>query len=99
MEGEWRQRPLRIPMARNFFSLFRGARPQPPSQASTLDGQDLQKAFLAGYAWLERHKEAINALNVYPVPDGDTGKNMTLSMAAAIKALNDSTDASASAVA
>lgn len=83
-------------MARNFFSRFTRARPQ---QASTLDGQDLMKAFLAGYAWLERHKEAINALNVYPVPDGDTGKNMTLTMAAAAKALNDTKDASASAVA
>lgn len=83
-------------MARNFFSRFTRARPQ---QASTLDGQDLMKAFLAGYAWLERHKEAINALNVYPVPDGDTGKNMTLTMAAAARALNDTKDASASAVA
>jgi fatty acid kinase len=83
-------------MARNFFSRFTRTRPQ---QASTLDGQDLKKAFLAGYAWLERHKEAINALNVYPVPDGDTGKNMTLTMAAAVRALGDTKDASASAVA
>ncbi|MFI5278421.1 MAG: DAK2 domain-containing protein, partial [Ktedonobacterales bacterium] len=83
-------------MARNFFSRFTRTRPQ---QASTLDGQDLKKAFLAGYAWLERHKEAINALNVYPVPDGDTGKNMTLTMAAAVRELGDTMDASASAVA
>jgi DAK2 domain fusion protein YloV len=83
-------------MARNFFSRFTRTRPQ---QASTLDGQDLKKAFLAGYAWLERHKEAINALNVYPVPDGDTGKNMTLTMAAAVRELGDTKDASASAVA
>lgn len=96
MEGEWRRSPPRIPMARNFFSRFTRTRPQ---QASTLDGQDLKRAFLAGYAWLERHKEAINALNVYPVPDGDTGKNMTLTMAAAVKALGDANDASVSAVA
>ncbi|HEY8322979.1 MAG TPA: DAK2 domain-containing protein [Ktedonobacterales bacterium] len=83
-------------MARNFFSRFTRTRPQ---QASTLDGQDLKKAFLAGYAWLERHKEAINALNVYPVPDGDTGKNMTLTMAAAVRELGDTMDASARAVA
>ena len=102
MEGEWRRRPLRLPMARNFFSRFTRTRPQPDSpdnQASSLDGQSLKQAFLAGYAWLERHKEAINALNVYPVPDGDTGKNMTLTMAAAVRALNDTADTSASAVA
>ena len=64
-----------------------------------VDGQELKKLFLAGYAWLERHKEAINALNVYPVPDGDTGKNMTLTMAAAVKAVNDNQDPSAATVA
>jgi len=83
-------------MARNFFSRFTRTRPQ---KASVLSGQELQKAFQAGYAWLERHKEAINALNVYPVPDGDTGKNMTLTMAAAIKALGDTDDPSVSVVA
>ena len=64
-----------------------------------MDGQDLKKAFLAGYAWLERHKEAINALNVYPVPDGDTGKNMTLTMAAATKAIGEADDPAVSVVA
>ncbi len=83
-------------MARNFFSRFTRTRPQ---RASALDGQDLKKAFLAGYAWLERHKEAINALNVYPVPDGDTGKNMTLTMAAAMRAISEVDDPSASVVA
>ncbi len=83
-------------MARNFFSRFTRTRPQ---RASALDGQDLKKAFLAGYAWLERHKEAINALNVYPVPDGDTGKNMTLTMAAASKAIDETNDPDASVVA
>lgn len=85
-----------ISMARNFFSRFTRTRPQ---RASALDGQDLKKAFLAGYAWLERHKEAINALNVYPVPDGDTGKNMTLTMAAASKAIDETNDPDASVVA
>ncbi|HZC05414.1 MAG TPA: DAK2 domain-containing protein [Ktedonobacterales bacterium] len=83
-------------MARNFFSRFTRTRPQ---RVSALDGQELKKAFLAGYAWLDRHKEAINALNVYPVPDGDTGKNMTLTMAAAVKALGDSNDISAASIA
>lgn len=83
-------------MARNIFSRFTRTRPQ---KASELTGQELKQALLAGYTWLERHKEAINALNVYPVPDGDTGKNMTLTMAAAVKALGDSEDAAVNAVA
>ncbi len=36
-------------------------------------------------AWLERHIDLINSLNVYPVPDGDTGTNMFLTMQAALK--------------
>ena len=83
-------------MARNIFSRFARTRPQ---KVSELNGQDLKNLFLAGYAWLERHKEVINALNVYPVPDGDTGKNMTLTMAAAIKALGDSQETAVNAVA
>ncbi len=63
----------------------------------TLDGTALKSAFTAGYHWLERHKEAINALNVYPVPDGDTGQNMTLTMISAVKAVSGVEDASASA--
>ena len=44
---------------------------------SVFDGQDLKKAILAGAAWLEKHRDEINALNVFPVPDGDTGSNMS----------------------
>ncbi|HEX8731568.1 MAG TPA: DAK2 domain-containing protein [Ktedonobacterales bacterium] len=83
-------------MARNIFSRFTRARPR---TASELDGQALKTLYLAGYAWLERHKEVINALNVYPVPDGDTGKNMTLTMAAAVKALGDSQETAINTVA
>ncbi len=49
------------------------------------DGQDLKNAMLAGAAWLEEHRDAINALNVFPVPDGDTGSNMSATMQAAIR--------------
>jgi hypothetical protein len=38
---------------------------------------------MAGLAWLQHHQGAINALNVYPVPDGDTGTNMVLTMRSA----------------
>ncbi len=44
----------------------------------------------AGYAWLERHKETVNALNVFPVPDGDTGTNMFLTMRAAWREIDHS---------
>lgn len=43
-----------------------------------IDGEMLKKAFLAGAKGLEAKKEWINELNVFPVPDGDTGTNMTM---------------------
>ena len=69
---------------------------------NTIDANLLQKAFLAGAANLEANKEWINELNVFPVPDGDTGTNMTLTImsaareAAAIE--NPSMDAVAKAI-
>ena len=45
----------------------------------------LRKMFLAGAANLEAKKEFINELNVFPVPDGDTGTNMTLTIMSAVK--------------
>ena len=50
-----------------------------------IDAKTLQKAFLAGAKGLEAKKEWINELNVFPVPDGDTGTNMTLTIMAAAK--------------
>lgn len=52
---------------------------------STIDAGMVQKAFLAGAKGLEAKKEWINELNVFPVPDGDTGTNMTLTIMAAAK--------------
>lgn len=51
----------------------------------TIDGYLLQKMFLAGAANLEAKKEWINELNVFPVPDGDTGTNMTMTIMSAAK--------------
>ncbi len=48
------------------------------------DGNALRQALASGLAWLEHHSEAINALNVFPVPDGDTGTNMVLTFRAAV---------------
>jgi uncharacterized protein len=70
-----------------------------PRRISVFDGQDLKKALLAGAAWLEEHRDAINALNVFPVPDGDTGSNMSATMQAAIRGIVESLETSASAIA
>lgn len=52
---------------------------------NTIDAALLQKMFLAGAKSLESKKEWINDLNVFPVPDGDTGTNMTLTIMSAAK--------------
>jgi len=48
-----------------------------------VDGPGLKRLVKAGLGWLQHHQAAINALNVYPVPDGDTGTNMVLTMRSA----------------
>ncbi len=52
---------------------------------NTIDAKMLAKMFLAGAKKLESKKEWINELNVFPVPDGDTGTNMTLTIMSAAK--------------
>ena len=51
------------------------------------DGERFRKAFLAGASWLFRNKEILNQLNVFPVPDGDTGTNMSLTLLSAVDEL------------
>jgi dihydroxyacetone kinase-like predicted kinase len=46
----------------------------------SLSGAGLRELFTAATAWLERHVQQVNAVNVFPVPDGDTGTNMYLTM-------------------
>ena len=77
----------------------RTVRTQRPRRISVFDGQDLKKALFAGAAWLEEHREAINALNVFPVPDGDTGSNMSATMQAAIRGIAESNETSAGVIA
>lgn len=55
-----------------------------------VDGQGFKRLVRAALAWLQRHQAAINALNVYPVPDGDTGTNMVLTMRSAWAEIEDS---------
>jgi DAK2 domain fusion protein YloV len=49
-------------------------------ERASCSGYELREMFLAGTRWLEKNAAAINALNVFPVPDGDTGTNMVLTM-------------------
>lgn len=51
------------------------------------DGAHLRYLMMAALIWLEQHVEQINALNVFPVPDGDTGTNMLLTLRAAVAAI------------
>jgi len=46
----------------------------------SLNGPEVRDMFAAATAWLDRNKESVNAINVFPVPDGDTGTNMYLTM-------------------
>jgi fatty acid kinase len=51
-------------------------------------GADLRAALQSATAWLSANAERINALNVFPVPDGDTGTNMSMTLQAAVDALD-----------
>jgi len=62
------------------------------------DGECLFKALRVSAAWFEQHVQAVNALNVFPVPDGDTGTNMMLTLQSAIKEVGDNPSDSASEV-
>lgn len=52
-----------------------------------IDGNLLKNMIVSGANYIENHKKAVNDLNVFPVPDGDTGTNMSLTMSAAVREL------------
>ncbi len=54
----------------------------------TIDGSMLKEMYLSGCALLNQNRESVDALNVFPVPDGDTGTNMSQTVNAAAKELN-----------
>ena len=58
----------------------------------TIDAKILSRMFLAGAKNLEAKKEWINELNVFPVPDGDTGTNMTMTIMSAASEVSSLTD-------
>jgi DAK2 domain fusion protein YloV len=63
------------------------------------DGRFFKASLQASQALLEQHREEINELNVFPVPDGDTGTNMVLTVRGAVKGVIDSLEDSAGKVA
>jgi DAK2 domain fusion protein YloV len=68
-------------------------------QVDTISGQDLVDMFTAATNWLEKSASDIDALNVFPVPDGDTGTNMLLTMRSTIEQAYQAPNHSASAAA
>jgi DAK2 domain fusion protein YloV len=63
------------------------------------DGRDLKEMLTAATSWLEKGVSCIDALNVFPVPDGDTGTNMLLTMLSSVSAASQIPDSKASAAA
>lgn len=56
---------------------------EPTSYPKSLNGQQFKQYIAAALAWLKANQQTVNSLNVFPVPDGDTGTNMVLTMQAA----------------
>jgi len=69
------------------------------NELTSCDGRELKGMFSAATRWLERSAQSINTLNVFPVPDGDTGTNMLLTMRAAMEEVSLSTDGDAASIA
>ena len=66
---------------------------------SQITGQELRDMFAAATSWLEKNAQDIDNLNVFPVPDGDTGTNMLLTMRSSVEEAYRAPDHSASGVA
>ena len=64
-----------------------------------IQGNQLRDMFISGAHNITNHKEEINALNVFPVPDGDTGTNMSMTITAAEKEMTLHADKSAGEIA
>ena len=58
----------------------------------TINGADLRRMIISAAAAIENHKQALNELNVFPVPDGDTGTNMSMTITAAAADLRKADD-------
>ncbi len=60
---------------------------QEMTKVRKIDASQLKELILAASDWVDKNKEILNRLNVFPVPDGDTGINMSLTLKGAVKAL------------
>lgn len=70
--------------------IITGSHFNPGTIKKEFNGLDLKKAFYAALSWLKTNQQYVNALNVFPVPDGDTGTNMVLTMQAALNEIDPS---------
>src|SRR5438105_8990589 len=66
------------------------AEPKPAASPELVDGQLFKLALLGSLSWLTANQEEVNRLNVFPVPDGDTGTNMLLTLQSAVEDIRDS---------
>jgi DAK2 domain fusion protein YloV len=64
-----------------------------------IQARELKEAFLAATRCLEQYRDTVDALNVFPVPDGDTGTNMLLTMRAGVEVVDRAPEGDADAVA
>ena len=69
------------------------------SKATGVDGPLFKRALLGSLSWLSTNHEEVNRLNVFPVPDGDTGTNMLLTLQSAVEDLKESNAAEVSKIA
>src|SRR6266508_1121037 len=69
-----------------------------PPKTDALSGIELRDLFAAATQWLERSVPQVNAINVFPVPDGDTGTNMYLTMRSTMEEAERCDDPAAGAV-
>jgi DAK2 domain fusion protein YloV len=69
------------------------------SKATGVDGQLFKRALLGSLSWLAANHEEVNRLNVFPVPDGDTGTNMLLTLQSAVEDVKESNAAEVSKIA
>ena len=69
------------------------------TQVNSWNGKDLRDMFAAGSNWLEKSVADVNAINVFPVPDGDTGTNMLLTLRSVIEEADRAADATVTVMA
>jgi uncharacterized protein len=69
------------------------------AKATGVDGQLFKRALLGSLSWLSANHEEVNRLNVFPVPDGDTGTNMLLTLQSAVEDVKESNAAEISKIA